>query len=54
MRCFPSLLPHGTPPNESASRRRALQWHLLPRGARRLPPAQRLAAFGGEGLGVEC
>lgn len=51
---FSSLLPHGTPPNLSRRRRRALQWHFVPRGAPRVTDAARHAVFGSEGKAVEC
>lgn len=51
---FQSLLHHGTPRNESTSRRRALQFHYRPESAPRTSQEERLAVFGGEGLGAEC
>ena len=51
---FQSLLQHGTPPNHTAQRRRALQFHYRPQRARRATQEERLALFGGEGLGAEC
>ncbi len=51
---FQSLLHHGTPPNRSMSRRRALQFHYRPQGAPLTTQEERLAIFGGEGLGAEC
>ena len=51
---FQSLLHHGTPPNTTGSRRRALQFHYRPQSAPLTSQEQRLAIFGGEGLGAEC
>ena len=51
---FSSLLPHGTPPNRSERRRRALQWHFAPRCGPRVPDAERQSKFGSAGKGVEC
>ncbi len=51
---FDSLLPHGTPTNQSAQRRRALQFHYAPGDAGTLTTQQRLAIFGSEGKNVTC
>ncbi len=51
---FQSLLHHGTPPNQTGSRRRALQFHYRPQSAPLTSQEERLAIFGGEGLGAEC
>jgi phytanoyl-CoA hydroxylase len=51
---FDSLLPHGTPSNDSQLRRKALQYHYLPAGIPRTPPEARLAIFGSEGKDVAC
>ncbi len=51
---FQSLLHHGTPPNTTGSRRRALQFHYRPQSAPLTSQEERLAIFGGEGLGAEC
>ena len=51
---FSSLLPHGTAPNKSANRRRAIQFHFAIAGAKRCADADRFAIFGGEGKGVLC
>lgn len=51
---FQSLLHHGTPPNTTGSRRRALQFHYRPQSAPLTTQEERLAIFGGEGLGAEC
>jgi phytanoyl-CoA hydroxylase len=51
---FDSLLPHGTPPNTSRLRRRALQIHFAPSGAEPISQETRLQVFGGEGIGAEC
>lgn len=49
-----SLLPHGTPPNLSPERRRALQFHYAPTHAQETDPSQHLAVFGSEGRNVSC
>ena len=51
---FQSLLHHGTPPNNTGLRRRALQFHYRPQNAPLTSQEERLAIFGGEGLGAEC
>ena len=51
---FDSYLPHGTPTNRSAQRRRALQFHYAPADAVKVDTAQRLALFGPEGKDVTC
>ena len=51
---FQSLLHHGTPPNQTGTRRRALQFHYRPQSAPLTSQEERLAIFGGEGLGAEC
>jgi len=51
---FDSLLPHGTPSNDSTHRRRALQFHYAPPGARSVSIDDRLEVFGSEGKDVEC
>jgi phytanoyl-CoA hydroxylase len=52
---FDGLLPHGTPHNDSGSRRRALQFHYAPSEAQRLPTDdERLRVFGSEGKNVTC
>ena len=51
---FQSLLHHGTPPNDTGLRRRALQFHYRPQSAPITSHEERLAIFGGEGLGAEC
>ena len=51
---FDGLLPHGTPSNNSAQRRRALQFHYMDQQARPADQAERLAVFGGEGAGATC
>jgi phytanoyl-CoA hydroxylase len=51
---FQSLLHHGTPPNLTTLRRRALQFHYRPQGAPLTSQEERLAVFGGEGLGAQC
>jgi phytanoyl-CoA hydroxylase len=51
---FDALLPHGTPHNASANRRRALQFHYAPAGVTKTTTAERLAIFGSEGKDVSC
>lgn len=51
---FHGLLHHGTPPNRSPQRRRALQFHYRPVGARAISAEDRLAVFGSEGKDVTC
>ncbi len=51
---FDSLLPHGTPTNDSEQRRRAMQFHYAPADAASWTPEQRMEIFGSEGRGVSC
>ena len=52
---FDGLLPHGTPHNDSGSRRRALQFHYAPKDVQKLSDdEERLRAFGSEGKNVTC
>jgi len=51
---FNGLLPHGTPDNLTQMRRRAVQFHYVPRGTGKAAPELRLAAFGSEGKNVTC
>ncbi len=51
---FHGLLHHGTPPNNSSLRRRALQFHYFPKGIATISSSDRLAIFGSEGKDVEC
>ncbi len=51
---FDGLLPHGTPHNNSPSRRRALQFHYRNESSRKWSQEERLAIFGSEGKDVEC
>lgn len=51
---FDSLLPHGTPANGSAQRRKAVQFHYAGKSAQPCGEEQRLAVFGSEGKEVEC
>ncbi len=48
------LTHHGSPSNRSDMRRRALQYHYCPQSAKDITVDERLAIYGGEGLGVEC
>lgn len=51
---FDGLLHHGTPPNATDQRRRALQFHYAPADATWTDPDARLAVYGSEGKDVEC
>ena len=51
---FDGLIHHGTPPNYSMKRRRALQFHYAGESAVSVEPAERLAVFGSEGKDVSC
>jgi phytanoyl-CoA hydroxylase len=51
---FDGLLPHGTPHNASASRRRAVQSHYAPAGITQTSEDERLKIFGDKGRGVKC
>lgn len=54
MLLFDGLLPHGTPHNSSANRRRALQFHYAPAGITKTTQEERMAVFGSEGKDVTC
>lgn len=51
---FDGLLPHGTPHNSSANRRRALQFHYAPAGITKTTAEERMKHFGSEGKNVTC
>lgn len=51
---FHGLLLHGTPPNRSDKRRRALQFHYKPEGAGSITTEERAEIFGSEGKDVTC
>lgn len=51
---FSGLLHHGTPPNFSAKRRRALQIHYAPESATKLTPQEYKRMFTNEMTGAEC
>jgi phytanoyl-CoA hydroxylase len=51
---FDGKLPHGTPHNTSAKRRRAIQYHYRPDDAQKCATEIRLEAFGSEGKDVTC
>ena len=51
---FDGLLPHGTPANNTADRRRAVQFHYCPEGAAEMPSTERLRIFGAEGKNATC
>ncbi len=51
---FNGLIPHGTPHNHSGARRRALQYHYIPKGCTKTTTEERLMVFGSEGKDVTC
>lgn len=51
---FSGLLHHGTPPNLSGRRRRALQFHYCPESSRRMTPAEFKMMFSNAMSGAEC
>ncbi|HQR34463.1 MAG TPA: phytanoyl-CoA dioxygenase family protein [Blastocatellia bacterium] len=51
---FDSYIPHGTPSNFTASRRRALQFHYKPVDAQSITAEERVAFWGGEANNVAC
>lgn len=51
---FHGLLHHGTPPSQSARRRRALQFHYKPASLQRTGDEERLRVFGSKGKDVTC
>lgn len=51
---FDGLTPHGTPSNRSDKRRRAIQFHYIPKGTPRTNSEDRLRIFGNEGKDVSC
>jgi phytanoyl-CoA hydroxylase len=51
---FDALLPHGTPCNDTALTRWALQYHYAPVGAEAVADEERLSVFGSEGKDVTC
>jgi ectoine hydroxylase-related dioxygenase (phytanoyl-CoA dioxygenase family) len=51
---FDGLVPHGTPNNTTSTRRRALQFHFVPKGTPRTTVEDRMALFGSEGRDVSC
>lgn len=51
---FDGLIHHGTPPNLSSHRRRALQYHYAPADAVWTDEQARLNIYGEEGKGVTC
>ncbi|WP_127579003.1 phytanoyl-CoA dioxygenase family protein [Paenibacillus koleovorans] len=54
MLIFSGLLHHGTPPNFSPKRRRALQIHYAPQSAVKLTPQEYKRMFTNEMTGAEC
>jgi phytanoyl-CoA hydroxylase len=51
---FSALLHHGTPPNRSAERRRALQFHYAAARCRRMTFREHMANFSAEGAYTGC
>jgi phytanoyl-CoA hydroxylase len=51
---FDGLIHHGTPANRTSLRRRALQFHYIPKGTPRVTDEERMAVFGSEGKNVTC
>lgn len=51
---FDSMLPHGTPTNNSPNRRRAMQFHYAPADAAAVTEEEHKVIFGTEGKDVEC
>ncbi|HRK20741.1 MAG TPA: phytanoyl-CoA dioxygenase family protein [Fimbriimonadaceae bacterium] len=51
---FDGLTPHGTPSNRSGQRRRAIQFHYIPKGTPRTTTEERMRIFGSEGRDVSC
>lgn len=51
---FSGLLHHGTPPNFSVKRRRALQLHYAPQSAKKLSPQEYKKMFTNEMTGAQC
>jgi phytanoyl-CoA hydroxylase len=51
---FDSLLPHGTPANNTDQTRRAMQLHFAPTDAIDITDEDRMAVFGSEGKDVTC
>lgn len=51
---FDSYIPHGTPSNFTASRRRALQFHYTSIGAQKITADERVSIWGGEANNVAC
>ena len=51
---FDSLLPHGTPPNRSGKRRRAMQFHYAPADTVAIAKEEHDGIFGAAGKSVYC
>jgi phytanoyl-CoA hydroxylase len=51
---FHGLIHHGTPPNMTNTRRRAVQLHYVPAGIKRADKSRRLEIFGSDGKDVTC
>ncbi|MEU6662122.1 phytanoyl-CoA dioxygenase family protein [Streptomyces sp. NPDC046821] len=51
---FDGLLHHGTPPNLTTTRRRAVQLHYVPAETPQTPEQERLGVFGADGKDATC
>jgi len=51
---FDGLTPHGTPTNRSGARRKALQFHYIPKGTARTSTEERMEIFGEGAHGATC
>ncbi len=51
---FDSYLPHGTPSNVTATRRRALQFHYTATDAQKITADERVAIWGGKANNIAC
>lgn len=51
---FDGFMHHGTPPNHTGARRRAIQFHFVRADARRIGASEHLATFGPESQGATC
>ena len=51
---FDGFMHHGTPPNRSSARRRAIQFHYIRADARCISESEHLGVFGPESQGASC
>jgi ectoine hydroxylase-related dioxygenase (phytanoyl-CoA dioxygenase family) len=51
---FDGLMHHGTPPNRTGSRRRAIQFHYVRADARHISDREHVRMFGAESQGATC